>query len=163
MILEPTHSSRRALLLGLLTSVTAAACGGSSDTAPTPVNQTWVANVPFSTTDLTVGTGDEVVNGLVLSVDYVGWLYSTATSDNKGNPFDTSCPSTCNPLQFTVGAGRLIKGFEQGVVGMKIGGIRRVTIPPDLAYGATGSGSTIPPNATLIFEIRANGVVVTPT
>lgn len=160
MILEPTQPSRRALLLGLLTSVTAAACGGSSDTAPTPVNETWVANVPFSTTDLTVGTGDEVVNGLVLSVDYVGWLYSTATSDNKGNPFDTSCPSTCSPLQFTVGAGRLIKGFEQGVVGMKIG-IRRVTIPPDLAYGATGSSPAIPPNATLIFEIRANGVVVT--
>ena len=154
-----SHPSRRALLLGLMTSVTAAACGGSSSTAPTAVDQTWVANVPFSTTDVQAGTGDEVVAGLNLSVDYFGWLYSTAASDNKGSLFDTSCPSTCTPIQFVVGSGRLIRGFEQGVLGMRIGGIRRVTIPPDLAYGATGSGS-IPPNATIIFEIRANGIVV---
>ena len=162
MTFEPSYPSRRALLLGLVASVSAAACGGSSSTAPSSTNQTWVANVPFSTTDLTPGTGDEVVSGMTLSVDYFGWLYSTATSDNKGSLFDASCQTTCTPLQFTVGAGRLIKGFEQGVLGMKIGGIRRVTIPPDLAYGATGSGTAIPPNATIIFEIRANGVV-TPT
>lgn len=160
MTFEPIRPSRRALLLGLAASVSAAACGGSSSTSPSPTTQTWVANVPFSTTDLTAGTGEEVVNGLTLSVDYFGWLYSTAATDNKGSLFDTSCPSTCTPLQFTVGSGRLIKGFEQGVVGMRIGGIRRVTIPPDLGYGATGSGSAIPPNATIIFEIRANGVVV---
>lgn len=154
--------SRRALFLGLAASVTAAACGGSSSTSPTSTTQTWVANVPFSTVDVTPGTGEEVVTGVTLSVDYYGWLYSTAASDNKGSLFDTSCPSTCTPLQFTVGAGRLIKGFEQGVLGMKIGGIRRVIIPPDLAYGSTGSGS-IPANATIIFEIRANGIVVSST
>lgn len=155
-----TRSSRRALLLGLVTSVTAAACGGSSSpTAPTQ-NATWIANVPFSFTDVSVGTGDEIVNGLTVSADYFGWLYSTAATDNRGTVFDTSCPSTCTPLQFTVGAGRLIRGFEQGVLGMRVGGIRRVVIPPELAYGSTGSGS-IPPNATIIFEIRVNGIVVT--
>jgi FKBP-type peptidyl-prolyl cis-trans isomerase FkpA len=163
MTFDPTYPSRRALLLGLAASVSAAACGGSSSTAPTQTDQTWVANVPFTTTDLTAGTGDEVVAGLNLSVDYFGWLYSTATTDNKGSLFDTSCPSTCTPIQFVVGSGRLIRGFEQGVLGMRIGGIRRVTIPPDLAYGATGSGSAIPPNATIIFEIRANGIVVSAT
>ena len=154
-------SSRLALLLGLVLTVSVAACGGSSSTAPTQ-NQTWVANVPFSTVDLTAGTGDEIAAGQTVSVDYVGWLYSTAPSDNKGSAFDASCQATCNPLQFTVGAGRLIRGFEQGVVGMRVGGIRRVIIPPDLAYGATGSGNSIPPNATIIFEIRMNAIV-TPT
>jgi FKBP-type peptidyl-prolyl cis-trans isomerase len=144
-----------------VSAVSAAACGGSSSpTAPTQ-NTTWIANVPFSTSDLSAGSGDEIVNGATVSVDYYGWLYSTAatTNDNKGTLFDTSCPNACTPLQFTVGAGRLIRGFEQGVVGMRVGGIRRVTIPPDLAYGSTGSGSAVPPNATIIFEIRANSIV----
>ena len=85
MILEPTQPSRRALLLGLLTSVTAAACGGSSDTAPTSVEQTWVANVPFTITDVTAGTGVEAVNGARLIVDYYGWLYNATGTDK--NPY----------------------------------------------------------------------------
>ena len=158
--LEPAHPSRRALLLGLAASVSAAACGGGSNTTtPSPTDQTWVANVPFSTTDLQVGDGEEVVDGKTVSVDYFGWLYSTAASDNRGSLFDTSCLSTCAPIRVTMGANQVIKGFEQALLGMKVNGIRRATIPPDLAYGATGNGSVIPPNATLIFEVRVNGIV----
>jgi FKBP-type peptidyl-prolyl cis-trans isomerase len=163
MTIDLAVPSRRALILCLVCAVSAAACGGSSSpTAPTQ-NATWIANVPFSTTDVTAGSGEEIASGATISVDYVGWLYSTATSDNKGSVFDTSCPNVCTPMQFTVGAGRLIRGFEQGVVGMRVGGIRRVVIPPDLAYGSTGSGSAIPPNATIIFEIRANSIVTPAT
>jgi len=160
MRVDLTHRSRRALLLGLASAAAGVACGGSSSTAPSQ-NQTWVANVPFSVTDLTAGSGDEAVNGARVSVDYYGWLYSTATTDNKGNLFDTSCPSVCSPFAFTIGAGQVIRGFEQGVLGMRAGGVRRVVIPPALGYGNTGSGNTIPPNATLIFEIRFNNIVAT--
>lgn len=156
------HPSRRALLLGLMTSVTAAACGGSSSTAPTAVDQTWVANVPFSSTDIPAGAGAEAVNGSRLVVDYFGWLYSTATTDNKGQLFDTSQQAGRTPFQFVLGAGSVIAGWEQGIPGMKVGGIRRLIIPPALAYGSTGSGS-IPPNATLVFEVRLNDIVVSAT
>lgn len=158
-----SHPSRRALLLGLMTSVTAAACGGSSSTAPTAVDQTWVANVPLTATDLTVGTGAEAVNGSRMVVDYYGWLYSTATTDNKGTLFDTSLRTGAAPFQFVLGAGQVIQGWEQGLPGMKVGGIRKLVIPPALAYGSTGSGQSIPPNATLVFEVRLNDIVISAT
>jgi FKBP-type peptidyl-prolyl cis-trans isomerase FkpA len=162
MTFEPTSPSRRALLLGLAASVSAAACGGSSSTAPTPTDQTWVANVPFSATDVTAGTGAEAVTGSRIVVDYYGWLYSTATTDNKGALFDTSLQTGRTPFQLVLGAGNVIAGWEQGIPGMKVGGIRRLIIPPALAYGATGNNS-IPPNATLIFEIRLNDILVSAT
>lgn len=160
MTADVCSPSRRALLLGLATAVTGAACGGSSSTAPSQ-NQTWVANVPFTITELTAGDGTEAVSGLRVSVDYYGWLYSTATSDNKGNLFDTSCRTVCSPYAVTLGANQVIRGFEQGILGMRVNGVRRVIIPPELGYGATGSGTAIPPNATLIFEIRLNGIITT--
>ncbi|WP_396626967.1 FKBP-type peptidyl-prolyl cis-trans isomerase [Luteitalea sp.] len=158
------YPSRRALLLGLAASVSAAACGGSgnSATSPSSTNQTWVANVPFSATDVQPGTGAEAVNGSRCVVDYYGWLYSTATTDNKGSLFDTSLQAGRTPFTFVLGAGSVIRGWEQGVPGMKVGGIRRLVIPPELAYGSTGSGS-IPPNATLIFEVRLNDILVSAT
>lgn len=143
--------------------MSAAACGGSSSTAPSPTDQTWVANVPFSTTDLTAGTGAEAIAGSRIVVDYYGWLYSTATSDNKGSLFDTSLQTGRTPFQLVLGAGQVIPGWEQGIPGMKVGGIRRLIIPPALAYGSTGSGSAIPPNATLVFEVRLNDILVSAT
>ncbi|MGV3519035.1 FKBP-type peptidyl-prolyl cis-trans isomerase [Luteitalea sp.] len=145
-----------------MTSVTAAACGGSSSTAPTAVDQTWVANVPLTATDLTAGTGAEAVSGSRMVVDYFGWLYSTATTDNKGNLFDTSLQTGRTPFQFVLGAGQVIQGWDQGLPGMRVGGVRRLVIPPALAYGSTGSGS-IPPNATLVFEVRLNDIVISAT
>jgi FKBP-type peptidyl-prolyl cis-trans isomerase FkpA len=106
---------------------------------------------PLVKTDLLVGTGAEAVAGKALTVNYTGWLYTSKASDFKGTQFDSSAAR--GPFAFTLGAGNVIKGWDQGVVGMKVGGKRSLIIPPDLAYGASGSGP-IPPNATLVFEIE---------
>ena len=128
-----------------------AACGGdSSPTAPSVPAQ------PFTITDLRVGTGAEATNGKVLTVNYAGWLYSTSAAENKGTLFDTSVGRA--PYSFTLGAGDVIRGWDQGVVGMKVGGVRRLVIPPELAYGAAGRAPSIPPNANLVFEVELVGV-----
>ena len=124
------------------------AWGGSSDSnpiAPTTPPQ------PFTQADLRVGTGAEAVNGKRLTVNYAGWLYSASAAENKGSLFGTSVGGT--PLSFTLGAGSVIPGMDQGLVGMKVGGVRRLVIPPALAYGATGK-EPIPPNANLVFEVE---------
>jgi FKBP-type peptidyl-prolyl cis-trans isomerase FkpA len=90
--------------------------------------------------DLVVGTGDEAQVGDTVSVNYTGWLW-------HGKEFESSS------YQFTLGSGEVIKGWDQGIVGMRVGGKRNLTIPPDLAYGDTGQGN-IPPNATLVFEVE---------
>ena len=115
--------------------------GGGSPTAPS-------ANVPFSTTDLRVGTGAEATAGRNVTVNYSGWLYSTSAAGNKGTAFDAGS------FPFTVGTNQVIAGFSQGVQGMRVGGLRRVVIPPNLAYGAAGRPPSIPGNATLLFEIE---------
>jgi len=96
--------------------------------------------------DLVVGNGAAAKNGDTLSVNYTGWL-------ENGTKFDSSLDSG-QPIEFVLGQGRVIAGWEQGLLGMKVGGKRRLTIPPDLAYGASGAGDTIPPNAALIFEVE---------
>ena len=105
----------------------------------------------FSQTDLRVGTGAEAANGQVIQVNYTGWLYDAAKADHKGAQFDSSIGRT--PFSFTLGSGQVIKGWDTGVAGMKVGGQRRLVIPPSLAYGATRSGA-IPPDATLLFDIE---------
>jgi len=122
--------------------VLAAACG-SSPTSP--------SNVPFSQFDLRVGTGADAVNGRRLTVNYTGWLYDASKTDQKGAQFDTSVGKT--PFAFTLGAGQVIAGWDQGIVGMKAGGVRRLVIPPNLGYGATANGP-IPGNSTLVFEVE---------
>lgn len=117
--------------------------GCGSDSTPTAPS----ANVPFSTVDLRVGTGAEAATGRLVTVNYSGWLYNSGGTDNKGTRFDAGT------FSYTVGQG-VIAGFSQGTVGMRVGGLRRVTIPPSLGYGAAGSPPTIPGNATLIFEIE---------
>lgn len=157
-----TCPSRRALLLGLVTSVTAAACGGSSSPVAPTQNATWIANVPFTVTDPQPGTGAVAMVGQRLVVDYYGYLYDTTAADNRGQLFDTSLRAGASPFQFVLGAGQVIRGWDQGIPGMQVGGIRRLIIPPELGYGATGNQS-IPPNATLIFEVRLNDILVSAT
>ena len=138
---------KRAILL--MTLLAAAGCGSSDSTSPTTLPPTSVG--VFTITELTIGTGVTAVNGSRVVTSYAGWLYDTAKPFGKGNQFDSG---SGGPLTFTIGAANLITGFQQGVVGMKVGGSRRVTIPPELAYGSSTPDPTkIPPNATLVFEI----------
>jgi FKBP-type peptidyl-prolyl cis-trans isomerase FkpA len=108
-------------------------------------------NVPFSRTDLVVGTGTTASVGRALTVNYTGWLYDATQPDNKGLVFDTSIGKT--PFLFTLGAGQVIAGWERGLLGMQVGGTRRLVIPPSLAYGGTRS-NVIPAYATLIFDVE---------
>jgi FKBP-type peptidyl-prolyl cis-trans isomerase len=94
-----------------------------------------------------IGTGSQATVGSRATVSYTGWLYDANRTDGKGTQFD-SLPS----YTFVVGAGQVIRGWDQGVPGMRVGGQRRLVLPPDLAYGSNGSGR-IPPNATLVFDI----------
>ena len=103
--------------------------------------------------DVKQGTGSEATVGKVAVVHYTGWIYDPAKPDSKGPKFDSSRTSG-KPFDFPLGGGRVIKGWDQGVVGMKVGGERTLIIPPDMGYGARGAGGVIPPNATLIFDVE---------
>ncbi|MBT3606083.1 MAG: FKBP-type peptidyl-prolyl cis-trans isomerase [Candidatus Latescibacteria bacterium] len=126
---------------------------GSSVNSPIQDTPQQIATSQYTTTtngvqvhDITVGAGNITQPGRLLTVHYTGWLES-------GIKFDSSLDRN-DPFQFVLDGGRVIPGWEEGVSGMRIGGHRQLIIPPALAYGANGSGSTIPPNATLIFEIE---------
>jgi FKBP-type peptidyl-prolyl cis-trans isomerase len=101
-------------------------------------------------TDSTVGTGAEATRGKKVSVHYTGWLYNNG---QKGNKFDSSLDRG-QPFVFPLGGGQVIKGWDEGVAGMKVGGKRTLIIPPELGYGARGAGGVIPPNATLTFDVE---------
>jgi len=137
----------RRLFCVLPVLVLLSACGGDSN----PAGPTTIPPQPFTITDLRLGTGAEAVNGKRLTVNYAGWLYSTSAAENKGTLFGTSVGGA--PFAFTLGTAAVIPGWDQGLVGMKVGGVRRLVIPPALAYGATGNAS-IPPNSNLVFEVE---------
>lgn len=103
--------------------------------------------------DIKVGEGKEAVKGKAVLVHYTGWLYDAKAPDQKGAQFDTSVGKVA-PFGFIIGAGRVIKGWDEGVPGMKEGGKRTLIVPAALAYGEKGAGGKIPPNATLLFEVE---------
>jgi len=103
--------------------------------------------------DVKQGTGAEAVTGKAVIVHYTGWLYDPAKPEGKGAKFDSSRDRQV-PFGFLLGAGKVIKGWDQGVVGMKVGGQRTLIIPPSYGYGERGAGGVIPPNATLIFDVE---------
>ncbi len=107
----------------------------------------------FQKIDTIVGTGEEAEIGKTVNVHYTGWLYDENAPDKKGKKFDSSYDRK-EHFSFMLGAGRVIKGWDQGVSGMKVGGQRTLIIPPSMAYGARGAGNVIPPNATLIFDVE---------
>ena len=102
--------------------------------------------MPLQIDDLANGTGAEAKTGQIVTVHYTGWLTS-------GKKFDSS-KDRGDPFQFKLGAGQVIKGWDDGVKGMKVGGKRKLTIPPELGYGARGFPGAIPPNSTLVFEVE---------
>ena len=104
-------------------------------------------------TDVKTGTGAEATPGKAVIVHYTGWLYDPTAPGQKGAKFDSSRDRQV-PFGFILGAGKVIRGWDEGVVGMKVGGQRTLVIPPDMAYGSRGAGGVIPPDATLIFEVE---------
>ena len=107
--------------------------------------------------DVKTGTGKEATPGKMVSVHYTGWLFDKSVADNKGKKFDSSRDRPGH-FTFPLGAGRVIKGWDQGVQGMKVGGQRTLIIPPSMGYGARGAGNVIPPNATIVFDVELMGV-----
>jgi FKBP-type peptidyl-prolyl cis-trans isomerase FkpA len=135
------------LLIALSLLAACAACGSDSPMTPT------TSSAPYSQTDLVVGTGAVVNNGNRATVIYTGWLYDSSRTDGKGTQFDSGAG-----FSFVVGAGQVIAGWDRGVPGMRVGGTRRLIIPPELAYGSRSPSAAIPPNATLVFDITLTGV-----
>jgi FKBP-type peptidyl-prolyl cis-trans isomerase FkpA len=151
------ESPGRLLRHALASLITIAATGIALDAlAEQPANAP-VAPTPEAAvlvTDLVAGIGEEALPGMIVIVHYTGWLFDAAAKDQRGRKFDSS-RDRGQPFSFPLGGGRVIRGWEQGVPGMKVGGTRRLVIPPALAYGPRGAGNgVIPPDATLLFEVE---------
>jgi len=126
----------------------------SSDSAAPATASTGTETMALQKTDLAPGTGAEIKSGQSALVHYTGWLYDAGAPDNKGKKFDSSVDRN-EPFEFPVGGGMVIKGWDEGVAGMKVGGKRRLVIPPEMGYGARGAGNgLIPPGATLVFDVE---------
>jgi FKBP-type peptidyl-prolyl cis-trans isomerase FkpA len=138
------------LLVAAFVALTSlAACGGGSESSAPPVVVTYAGNpTALTKTDTTVGTGAEAVAGKYVKVKYTGWLYNEPSADKKGSQFDSGT------FPFQLNANKVIPGFDQGVTSMKVGGKRTIIIPSSLAYGASGNGPAIPPNAGLVFDVE---------
>ena len=127
----------------LIVSILLAGCGAAERTTVTELLRQ----------DARVGTGAEAAAGRTVTVHYTGWLYDESRPDHKGAKFDSSRDRN-EPFSFSLGAGQVIRGWDEGVAGMKVGGQRTLTIPPAMGYGARGAGGVIPPNATLLFDVE---------
>ena len=140
--------SRRLLSFFCAAVLLAASSGcGGPDSPSSP--STAQPRGEFAQLDLRVGTGATATTGRPVTVSYTGWLYDPARPESKGTQFDSS-----TSFAFTLGVGGVIRGWDTGVVGMRVGGQRRLTIPPELAYGSAGHPPAIPGGATLVFDIE---------
>ena len=146
-------STLRSIAVAFATSsllLTLAACGAKVDTPP-PAAAPAVSSL--QSVVLKPGAGPAIAAGQMAVMQYTGWLYEASAADHKGKKFDSSLDSG-KPFSFPVGTGSVIKGWDQGVLGMQVGESRRLVIPPDLAYGDSGAGGDIPPGATLVFDVE---------
>lgn len=135
----------------LLYSIALMAC---SPKAPEPVAISAApAITELAKTDVAVGAGEPIATGQTAVVHYTGWLYEPSSPEHKGKKFDSS-RDRGQPFRFKVGAGRVIKGWDEGVAGMTVGGRRELVVPARLGYGDSGAGGVIPPNATLLFDVE---------
>jgi FKBP-type peptidyl-prolyl cis-trans isomerase len=141
-------------LIAVITVI--AGCSGKSDAPATSAAPPAVTSLQSVT--LKPGTGATIGPGQMAVVQYTGWLYEAGATEHKGKQFDSSRNGR-DAFKFPVGTGSVIKGWDQGVLGMKIGESRRLTIPPELAYGDGGTGGgLIPPGATLVFDVELVGI-----
>ncbi|HJY41660.1 MAG TPA: FKBP-type peptidyl-prolyl cis-trans isomerase [Steroidobacteraceae bacterium] len=130
------------------------ACGKKEESAKSaPPVAAVAAPTELQRTDIVKGTGEGISLGQVAVVHYTGWVFDGAAPEQKGKKFDSS-RDRGQPFPFTVGAGEVIRGWDEGVQGMQPGGQRRLVIPPDLGYGDRGAGGAIPPGATLVFDVE---------
>ena len=134
------------LVLSLLVLLMLCAC---TDPGPPPGGSV----AELQRIDAVVGTGTEATPGTLVSVHYTGWLYDEKAPRQRGKKFDSSVDRG-EPFSFKLGAGQVIRGWDEGVAGMKVGGKRTLLIPAWLGYGSSGAGGVIPPNASLVFEVE---------
>jgi FKBP-type peptidyl-prolyl cis-trans isomerase FkpA len=127
--------------------------GGASNSSTTAVSKFGAKVTDLQIVDEKQGAGAEAVAGKPVVVHYTGWLYDPATPDGHGKKFDSSLDRNV-PFTFILGTGKVIKGWDEGVAGMKVGGKRTLVIPPQKGYGERGAGGVIPPNATLLFDVE---------
>jgi len=150
--LRPLHFAARAMVIIVVLAAGAAdaQAPANRDTGGSKLSATVTT---LQKNDVKQGTGAEAQAGKTAVVHYTGWLYDPAQPGGKGTKFDSSVDRK-QPFDFPLGGGRVIRGWDEGVVGMKVGGQRTLIIPPDMGYGARGAGGVIPPNATLIFDVE---------
>jgi FKBP-type peptidyl-prolyl cis-trans isomerase len=129
----------------------------ASSVAPSSPSTAGSPPMKLETTDIKTGTGPAIARGQTAVVHYTGWLYSEAAPEKKGQKFDSSRDRP-GSFSFPIGAGQVIQGWDEGVAGMQVGGQRRLVIPPEKGYGASGAGGVIPPNATLVFDVELLGI-----
>lgn len=157
---EPTmirHPLSRSLLIAMICAgASMAQAAGQSASASAQAGAPAVqAADPLKKIDTVVGTGKEATVGSTVVVNYTGWFYKPLATKQRGRKFDSSLDAGRTPLEFQLGAGRVIKGWDQGVAGMKVGGKRTLIIPSELAYGARGAGNgAIPPDSDLMFDVE---------
>ena len=141
-------------LLPLVLAFVVAACGGSEEPPPTqPSTPPPQGPATLQIAELTTGEGNEASGTRTVVVHYTLWLYDPAGADSKGTRIESSRDAGRQSFSFRLGVNAVIPGFEQGVTGMRVGGMRRLIVPPTLAYGATGNGP-IAPNSWIVFEIE---------
>ena len=155
--MKDMYMMRRSLFIALM-------CAAAAALAQTPAAQTETPAVPPAAVpeadplvkiDNVVGTGKEAVAGATVVVNYTGWYYKPLAVKQRGRKFDSSLDAGRTPLEFPLGKGKVIKGWDQGVAGMKVGGKRTLIIPSELAYGKRGAGGGgIPPDSDLIFDVE---------
>lgn len=155
-----TSPFRHGLAAILVSTFSIAACaeGQAPAATPPPAPAAEGPQEALLVTDLVNGVGDEALPGLIAVMHYTGWLFDPAAPEQRGRKFDSSRDRN-QPFSFPLGAGHVIKGWEQGVPGMKVGGLRRLVIPPSLGYGGRNiDNGLIPPNSTLLFEVELLGL-----
>jgi FKBP-type peptidyl-prolyl cis-trans isomerase FkpA len=140
------HMKKIFLCMTLILVTCLSGCGGGGDNTPS-------GPTLLLTTDSVIGNGAIATPGTTLTVNYTGWLYDATAALNHGKQFDSSLGRS--PFSFKLGAGQVIAGWDQGLVGMKVGGKRTLVIPSSLGYGSAGTGGgLIPPNAALVFDVE---------